>query len=242
MAKATQSSRSGSRPNSVHGDRLCPRPTTCSFPQVVYGYFPANSDGNDVIIWTDETRSIGERTRFSFPRQIEAPWLCIADYLRTGISSNLRYNRCRSVPHRHDGLGRLRADTATLCVKTVTRSISSARPRGRDDRGARRVLACPCPIRTRHRGRGRPDDSWALFRQKYQGGRYSWGYPACPDLEDNLTVAEPARCTTDSTSRSDPRPGFQYQPEQTTSAIICHHRRPSTSSQGNRRQQRAERT
>ena len=63
-----------------------------------------------------------------------------------------------------------------------------------------------------------------LFRQKYRGGRYSWGYPACPDLEDNELVAQlldAARigvvCDEDT--------GFQYQPEQTTSAIICHHPR-----------------
>jgi 5-methyltetrahydrofolate--homocysteine methyltransferase len=61
-----------------------------------------------------------------------------------------------------------------------------------------------------------------LFRQKYRGGRYSWGYPACPDLEDNELVAQlldAARigviCDEDT--------GFQYQPEQTTSALICHH-------------------
>ncbi|MFV1961572.1 MAG: vitamin B12 dependent-methionine synthase activation domain-containing protein, partial [Acidimicrobiia bacterium] len=61
-----------------------------------------------------------------------------------------------------------------------------------------------------------------LFRQRYQGGRYSWGYPACPDLEDNLTVADlldAARIGIE----VGPETGYQYQPEQTTSAIICHH-------------------
>jgi 5-methyltetrahydrofolate--homocysteine methyltransferase len=62
-----------------------------------------------------------------------------------------------------------------------------------------------------------------LFRQKYQGGRYSWGYPACPDLEDNLTVAELLGAS-DIDVTVGPETGFQYQPEQTTSAIICHHR------------------
>ena len=59
-----------------------------------------------------------------------------------------------------------------------------------------------------------------LFRQQYRGGRYSWGYPACPDLEDNLKVAELLEA-----DRIDVRvaEGFQYHPEQTTSALICHH-------------------
>jgi 5-methyltetrahydrofolate--homocysteine methyltransferase len=61
-----------------------------------------------------------------------------------------------------------------------------------------------------------------LFRQQYRGGRYSWGYPACPDLEDNAKVAEllgadriGVECGEDTS--------WQYQPEQTTSALICHH-------------------
>jgi 5-methyltetrahydrofolate--homocysteine methyltransferase len=61
-----------------------------------------------------------------------------------------------------------------------------------------------------------------LFRQQYRGGRYSWGYPACPDLEDNATVAtllEAGRLGIEVNEDT----GWQYQPEQTTSAIICHH-------------------
>ena len=61
-----------------------------------------------------------------------------------------------------------------------------------------------------------------LFRQQYRGGRYSWGYPACPDLEDNAKVAIllgaeriGLECNEDT--------GWQYQPEQTTSAIIVPH-------------------
>ena len=61
-----------------------------------------------------------------------------------------------------------------------------------------------------------------LFRQKYRGGRYSWGYPACPDLEDNETVALLLGADRIGVSVGEDT-GWQYQPEQTTSAIICHH-------------------
>ena len=63
-----------------------------------------------------------------------------------------------------------------------------------------------------------------LFRQKYRGGRYSWGYPACPDLEDNQTVAELLGADRVGIVVNE-ETGYQYQPEQTTSAIISHHPR-----------------
>jgi 5-methyltetrahydrofolate--homocysteine methyltransferase len=61
-----------------------------------------------------------------------------------------------------------------------------------------------------------------LFRQQYRGGRYSWGYPACPDLADNQTVAELLGADRLGIEVSE-ETGYQYQPEQTTSALICHH-------------------
>ena len=63
-----------------------------------------------------------------------------------------------------------------------------------------------------------------LFRQQYRGGRYSWGYPACPDLEDNATVARLLGAERLGIEVSE-ETGWQYQPEQTTSALICHHPR-----------------
>src|SRR5207253_9877693 len=57
------------------------RATGVLVPQVVYGYYAANGDGNDVVVWKDETRT-AEWMRFPFPRQREAPYLCIADFFR----------------------------------------------------------------------------------------------------------------------------------------------------------------
>ena len=61
-----------------------------------------------------------------------------------------------------------------------------------------------------------------LFRQQYRGGRYSWGYPACPNLEDNAKVVDLLGGDRIGVEVSD---GFQMDPEQTTDAIICHHPR-----------------
>jgi 5-methyltetrahydrofolate--homocysteine methyltransferase len=59
-----------------------------------------------------------------------------------------------------------------------------------------------------------------LFRQKYRGGRYSWGYPACPDLTDNAKLVDLLEGGRIGIEVSE---GFQLHPEQTTDAIICHH-------------------
>jgi len=205
-------------------------------PQVVYGYFPANADGNDVVIWTDETRTT-ERTRFSFPRQGEAPWLCIADYFEP-ISSTV-------------------VDVAAFHIVTMGSAVSQRTQQlFAEDRYEEylklhglgvemtEALAEYWHARVRSElGIGADDDPTirGLFRQKYQGGRYSWGYPACPDLEDNLTVAELLGA-----HRLDievgPETGFQYQPEQTTSAIICHHPQAKYFIARKPREQRAERT
>ncbi|MBV8387524.1 MAG: methionine synthase, partial [Acidimicrobiia bacterium] len=59
-------------------------------PQVVYGYFAANAEGNDVVVWKDDTRT-AEWLRFSFPRQRQAPYLCIADFFRPAESGEVDY-------------------------------------------------------------------------------------------------------------------------------------------------------
>ncbi len=68
-------------------------------PSLVYGYFAANGDGNDVVIWDGPDRS-AELARFSYPRQSEAPHLCIADFFRP---IDFGRARLRRVPHRDDG-------------------------------------------------------------------------------------------------------------------------------------------
>jgi 5-methyltetrahydrofolate--homocysteine methyltransferase len=186
-------------------------------PQVVYGYFPANSDGNDLVIWTDETRS-AERARFGYPRQTKAPFYCIADFFRPADGNELDY--------------------AAFTIVTMGPAVSERTAKlFADDRYQEYLLLHGLGVEMAealaeywHR---RVREEWGfahedgptltgLFRQQYRGGRYSWGYPACPDLEDNMTVMEllegeriGLECNEDT--------GFQYQPEQSTSALICHH-------------------
>jgi 5-methyltetrahydrofolate--homocysteine methyltransferase len=186
-------------------------------PQVVYGYFAANGDGDDLVIWKDETRT-AEWLRFSFPRQREAPFLCIADFFKPiGVD-----------------------DWAAFHIVTMgAAATQKAQELFAADKYAEYMLVHGLGVEMAealaelwHR---RIREEWGfadqdgptlqgLFRQHYRGGRYSWGYPACPDLEDNVKVAELLGADRIGLEVNEDT-GYQFHPEQTTSALICHHPR-----------------
>ena len=192
-------------------------------PQVVYGYFAANGDGNDVVIWKDDTRT-AEWMRFAFPRQQKAPYLCIADFFRPIDSGETDYA----------------AFTIVTMGGEVTESANRLRAEDRyQDYLVRHGIGVEMAEALAEHWHHRIREEWGfadedgnlvnmLLRQHYRGGRYSWGYPACPDLEDNAKVAELLEAdrigvvvseTTSSTTPSRPPP-----PSSATTP------RPSTSS------------
>jgi 5-methyltetrahydrofolate--homocysteine methyltransferase len=186
-------------------------------PQLVYGYFAVNADGDDLVVWSDESRS-SELARFHYPRQHTAPFMCIADFFRPIESGEIDYAAFHIVT-----MGQRVSDVAAelfaenkyqeyLMVHGLGVEMAEALAEYWHHR-----------IRTEWGFVDQDGPSLAgLFRQQYRGGRYSWGYPACPDLEDNMTVAgllDSGRLGIDVSEDT----GFQYQPEQTTSALICHH-------------------
>ena len=184
-------------------------------PQVAWGHFAANADGNDLVIFKDESRS-SEWMRFTFPRQVDDPYFCISDFFRP-IDSGAE-------------------DFASFQVVTMGRRVSeeTARLFAADEyqnylylHGLGVEMAESLAEYWHHRIReelGYADEDGpslaGLFRQKYRGGRYSWGYPACPDLEDNAKVVDLLGADRIGVEVSE---GFQLHPEQTTTAIICHH-------------------
>jgi 5-methyltetrahydrofolate--homocysteine methyltransferase len=184
-------------------------------PQVAYGHFAANAEGNDLIIWKDEARN-AEWMRFTFPRQRKEPWLCIADFFRSTDSGD--------------------EDFASFMLCTIGDRASAEAARLKDENqytnylflhGLSVEMAEATAEYWHHRIReelGFVDEDGpslaGLFRQTYRGGRYSWGYPACPDLTDNAKVVELLGGDRIGVTVSE---GFQMEPEQTTDAIICHH-------------------
>jgi 5-methyltetrahydrofolate--homocysteine methyltransferase len=184
-------------------------------PQVAWGHFAANAEGDDLVIWKDDSRT-SEWTRFSFPRQTEEPWLCISDFFRSAESGE--------------------PDWASFQVVTMGSRISEETARLFADNeytqylylhGLGVEMAEGLAEYWHHRIReelGFADQDGptltGLFRQKYRGGRYSWGYPACPALEDNAKVVDLLGADRIGVEVSE---GFQLHPEQSTTAIICHH-------------------
>jgi 5-methyltetrahydrofolate--homocysteine methyltransferase len=186
-------------------------------PLVVYGYVAANGDGDEVVVWKDEART-SEWMRFSFPRQREAPFLCIADFFKPiGEDDYAAFHIVTMGDEASRRAAELKAaDRYTDYLFTHGLGVEMTE-----------ALAELWHRRIREEWGFADEDGptlQGLFRQQYRGGRYSWGYPACPDLEDNQKVAEllgadriGVECNEDSS--------FQYHPEQTTSAIVCHHPR-----------------
>ncbi len=188
-------------------------------PQVAYGYFAANGDGNDLVVWADETRR-RELARFGFPRQRNEPWLCIADFFRPLGNDELDYAAFHIVTMGE----RISQRTAELFAADQYQDYLLLHGLGVEMAEA---LAEYWHRRIRVEWGFVDEDGptlRGLFRQQYRGGRYSWGYPACPDLEDNVEVA--GLLGADRIGlRVGEDTGYQFQPEQTTSALICHHPR-----------------
>jgi len=182
-------------------------------PAVVYGYFPCNADGNDLVVW----RSDGsEWVRFTFPRQRRDRRLCLADFFRP-VSSGERdvvafhvVTMGRSASEATAGLFAADRYREYLELHGVTVEMAEAlaeywHKRIREELGIAGEDA---------------DDLEELFDQGYRGSRYSFGYPACPDLEEQRKIFELLRPERIGVELSEE---FQLHPEQSTSAVIVHH-------------------
>ncbi|MDG4826437.1 methionine synthase [Asanoa sp. WMMD1127] len=184
---------------------------------VVYGYFPARSSGNDLIVLSPDGSA--ELTRFSFPRQRQERRLCLADFFSS------------SAP-----------DVVALQLVTVGQPISEytaklfARNEYRDylevhglsvqltealaeywHQRVRSELVLPSGETVASED---PPTLAGLLRTEYRGCRYAFGYPACPDLEDRAKVVDLLEAGRIGVTLSEE---FQLVPEQATDAIIVHH-------------------
>ncbi len=183
-------------------------------PRVVYGYFPCQSSGNDLIILEDDQNT--ERLRFTFPRQPSGKRLCLADFFAAKESGRIDVVAFHLVT-----MGSRASEYAQELFKSDNYA-DYLYFHGLSVEGAE-ALAEFWHKRIREElGIAGEDaeDVRKLFRQQYQGSRFSFGYPACPSLDDQAKLFElldPSRIGVELTEE------FQLDPEQSTSAIIVHH-------------------
>ncbi|MGI8918983.1 MAG: methionine synthase, partial [Pyrinomonadaceae bacterium] len=159
-------------------------------PRVVYGYFPGQSAGNDLIVYQDDEKT--ERMRFTFPRQPEGKHLCLADFFASRESGRMDVAAFHlvTVGGRATEYSQelFKADNYADYLYFHGLSVESAEAlaelwhkRIREELGIAGADAAQVT---------------KLFHQGYQGSRFSFGYPACPDLEDQTKLFElldPAR-------------------------------------------------
>ncbi len=183
-------------------------------PRVKWGYFPCASDGNDLIIYQDDEKT--ERLRFSFPRQRDGRRLCLSDFFLPADAS--------------------RRDTVGFHIVTVGDDISKhERELFANGDYQNYLFTHGMGVETAealaeywHRQMRselgiddqEPDTVKLLFSAKYHGARYSFGYPACPNLEDQRKLFELLQPQDIGIELSDE---CMLVPEQSTSAIIVHH-------------------
>ncbi|WP_163145134.1 methionine synthase [Bacillus sp. 22-7] len=147
-------------------------------PKAVYQFFPAQSDGDKVFIYAEDEKTVIET--FEFPRQETEPFLCLADFLKSKESGQMDYvsfftvtagKGIRAIADRLKAEGRFLESHAlqSLALETAEGLAELIHRQIRDRWGF------PDPVEMTMKDR---------FAAKYQGQRFSYGYPACPDLED----------------------------------------------------------
>jgi 5-methyltetrahydrofolate--homocysteine methyltransferase len=183
---------------------------------VVYGYFPCVSKGDDLIILERPEPGSAEVTRFTFPRQRRDRFLCLADFFRPEESGEVDVIAFTLVT-----MGsRLSEATAELFAADSYRDYLELH-------GLSVQLAEGLAEHWHARIRGElgfgdqdPDGLDAVLKQGYRGSRYSFGYPACPDLEDRAKIVALLRPDRIGVTLSEE---LQLHPEQSTDALVVHH-------------------
>lgn len=193
---------------------------------LVYGYFPAVSEGDDVVVLTEPEPDAPERFRFSFPRQQRDRFLCVADFVRSRESARER-GQVDVLPMNLVTMGQPIADFANQLFASDSyrdylevHGIGVQLTEALAEYWHRRVreelkLAGGTSVAADD-----PTNPEGFFKLEYRGARYSFGYGACPDLEDRIKLAallEPERIGVKLSEE------LQLHPEQSTDAFVLHH-------------------
>lgn len=193
---------------------------------VVYGYFPAVSEGDDIVVLTEPEPDAPERFRFTYPRQQRDRFLCIADFVRSRAAAR-ETGQVDVLPMNLVTMGQPIADFANelfasnsyrdyLEVHGISVQLTEALAEYWHRR-VREELTLPDGHNLAEQD---PADVEEFFKLAYRGARYSFGYGACPDLEDRVKLVallEPERIGVKLSEE------LQLHPEQSTDAFVLHH-------------------
>jgi 5-methyltetrahydrofolate--homocysteine methyltransferase len=186
---------------------------------VVYGYFPAYSEGNTLVVLDENGHA--ERARFTFPRQRQERRLCLADFFRP------RSDELDVVALQLVTVGNPISEyTAKLFAANAYRDylevhgLSVQLTEALAEYWHRRIRAELVLSDGRPIVESDPGDLDGLLRTDYRGCRYAFGYPACPDLEDRAKLMDLLGAERIGVVLSEE---FQLEPEQSTDAIVVHH-------------------
>ncbi|MDV6245920.1 methionine synthase [Rhodococcus opacus] len=193
---------------------------------VVYGYFPAVSEGDDVVVLTDPTPDAEERFRFTFPRQHRDRFLCVADFVRSRTEAK-ETGQVDVFPMQLVTMGQPIADFANeLFAANAYRDYLEVHGIGVQlteslaeywHQRVREELVLPGGHNVAEQD---PSEVSGFFDLAYRGARYSFGYGACPNLEDRakmVALLEPERIGVKLSEE------LQLHPEQSTDAFVLHH-------------------
>jgi 5-methyltetrahydrofolate--homocysteine methyltransferase len=194
-------------------------------PQVIYGYFPCQAEGNSLHIYNPQgmnhsrregTESLEEVARFDFPRQRSMRRLCIADFFAPKESGVVDVFPMQAVT-----VGEIATEYAKklfdsnqytdylyfhgLAVQTAEALAEWTHARIRRELGF---------------GSEEPDNIRDMLAQRYRGSRYSFGYPACPNIQDQYKQLELLGCERINLYMDESE---QLYPEQSTTAIVTYH-------------------
>lgn len=184
-------------------------------PQAVYGYFPCQTEGDELIVYA-EPEGRTERCRFPFPRQSSERHLCIADFFRPAAGGEIDVVAFQLVT-----VGQHASDFARdLFSRDVYQEylywhgLNAEGTEGLAEFIHKRIRS--------ELGFGMEDarDIHDLIKQHYRGSRYSFGYPACPNLADQDKILDLLGAERIGVVMGDES---QLWPEDSTSAIIVHH-------------------
>lgn len=183
-------------------------------PSSIYQFYKAQSDGDDVVVYAED--GVTEIQRFTFPRQAKEPFLCLADFLKSKESGEMDYIALMVVTAGHgvsDNARQLKEDGKFLeshALQATALELAEGFAE-RIHQEIRDQWGFPDGVDFTMRDR---------FAAKYQGQRFSFGYPACPNLEDQeklFAVLKPEQIGVNLTE------GFMMEPEASVSAIVFAH-------------------